>query len=227
MRTTDTRENTRTDKPEVPLGALLPLVLDIGLPLGGYYLLKGFGVDVITALVVSGLVPAVRTIYTTVRKGRPDQFALAVLILTVVSIPITLWTGSPTFMLAKDGLGTATLGIWVIVMALRGQPLMATGTKPFLAPSGARAQAWDELLKDSPRFRKLLVSASFLWGFGFIVEVVARLLIVFLLPFDTAVWATNIPLYVMIVGCSVFQQRWLMPVRGLLDERAKYTGIQS
>lgn len=219
MTTTDVRENSRTDRPEVPLRALLPLVLDIGLPLGSYYLLKGFGVDVITALIVSGLVPAVRTIWTTVRKGRPDQFALAVLILTIVSIPVTLWTGSPTFMLAKDGVGTATLGIWVLVMALRGQPLMATGTKPFLAPSGVRAQAWDELMQDSPAFRKLLIKASVLWGFGFIVEVVARLLIVFTLPFDTAVWATNIPLYAMIVACSVFQQRWLMPARGMLGQR--------
>ena len=99
--------------------------MDIGLPLGSYYLLKdAFGADVITALIVSGLVPAARTIWTTLRAGKPDQFALAVLILTIVSIPITLLTGSPTFMLAKDGLGTATLGIYVGVMALRRQPVM-------------------------------------------------------------------------------------------------------
>lgn len=207
-----------SDKPQSPLSRLLPLILDIGLPLGSYYLLKdAFGVDVIPALVISGLVPAARTIWTTLRSGKPDQFALAVLILTMVSIPVTLLTGSPTFMLAKDGLGTAALGLYVSVMALRNQPVMAKGFKPFIAETTAKARIWDDLAAHSPEFRRLLTRANLVWGIGFMVEVALRLLIVFTLPFDTAVWATNIPLFVMIVGCSIVQRRWLVPVARLVN----------
>jgi len=211
-------QTTEPTKVQSPLGSLLSLVMDIGLPLGTYYLLKNaFGVDVITALIVSGLVPAARTIWTTVRSGKPDQFALAVLIVTVIGIPITLLTGSPTFMLAKEGLGTATLGIYIGVMALRQQPVMTAAFKPFIANSAAKAAAWDEFMVGSPTFRALLVRANLVWAIAFVVEVAARLLIVFTLPFDTAVWATNIPLYVAIVGCSVVQRRWLVPAARMVN----------
>ena len=203
------------------LGRLMPLVLDIALPLGSYYLLKNaFGMGVITALIVSGLVPAARTIWTTLRAGKPDQFALAVLVLTIVSIPITLLTGSPTFMLAKDGLGTATLGVYVGVMALRRQPVMTAAYKPFIATNAAKARVWDDFVVSSPAFRDLMVRVNLVWSIGFVLEVVARLLIVFTLPFDTAVWATNVPLFAMIIGSSIVQRRWLAPVTRLVNAAA-------
>lgn len=224
MTTTQQIAATQTVKPakaQTPLSGLLSLVLDIGLPLGTYYLLKNaFGVDVITALIVSGLLPAARTIWTTVRAGKPDQFALAVLMLTIVSIPITLLTGSPTFMLAKEGLGTAALGIYVGVMALRNQPVMTKAFKPFIANSAKKAAAWDEFMVSSPAFRTLLVRANLVWAIGFVVEVTLRLVIVFTLPFDTAVWATNFPLFAAIVGCSVVQRRWLVPVARMVNVAA-------
>ena len=213
-------QTTESDKPQSPLSRLLPLILDIGLPLGSYYLLKGFGVDVITALIVSGLIPAARTIWTTVRAGKPDQFALAVLILTVVSIPITLLTGSPTFMLAKDGLGTGALGLFICVMALRNQPVMAKGFKPFIAETAGKSRAWDDLAANSPQFRGLLNRANLVWGIGFIIEVALRLLIVFTLPFDTAVWATSLPLYAGIIGCSIVQRIWLGPAARMVNAAA-------
>jgi hypothetical protein len=214
-------QTTKSTTAKGPLSGLLSLVMDIGLPLGSYYLLKNaFGVDVITALIVSGLVPAARTIWTTVRAGKPDQFALAVLILTVVSIPITLLTGSPTFMLAKDGLGTATLGIYVGLMALRRQPVMASAFKPFIANSVRKSAVWDDFMADSTAFRDLLVRVNLVWAIGFVLEVVTRLLIVFTLPFDTAVWATNIPLFAMIIGCSAVQRRWLVPLARMVNATA-------
>jgi len=214
-------QSTSTTKVQSPLGSLLSLVMDIALPLGTYYLAKDtFGVDVITALIVSSLVPAARTIWTTVRAGKPDQFALAVLIVTAISIPITLLTGSPTFMLAKEGLGTATLGIYIGVMALRRQPVMTAAFKPFIANSVRKSAAWDELMVGSPTFRASLVRANLVWATGFVIEVAMRLLIVFTLPFDTAVWATNIPLYVGIVGCSIVQRRWLVPVARMVNVAA-------
>lgn len=214
-------QTARPSKAQSPLSGLLSLVMDIGLPLGSYYLLKNaFGVDVITALIVSGLVPAARTIWTTLRAGKPDQFALAVLVLTAVSIPITLLTGSPTFMLAKDGLGTATLGIYVGAMALRRQPVMTAAFKPFIANSVKKAAAWDDFVANSTEFRDLLVRANMVWAIGFVVEVALRLVIVFTLPFDTAVWATNFPLFAAIIVCSIVQRRWLAPVARMVNTAA-------
>ena len=58
------------------------------------------------------------------------------------------------------------------------------------------------------------------WAIGFVVEVALRLLIVFTLPFDTAVWATNFPLFAAIVVCSIVQRRWLGPVARMVNTAA-------
>ncbi|GAA0606052.1 hypothetical protein GCM10010174_23650 [Kutzneria viridogrisea] len=206
MTTTKLPVSDQTEERRAALRGLLPLVVDILLPLGAYYLLSNLGVPTIWALALSGLIPAGRTIWSFLRNGAPDRLALVVLVFTVVGIPISLLTGSPQFMLAKESVGILPLGLLVIGAGLRGKPMMAAAVKPFLAGSSAKAAAWEHLLATSPEFRGHLVTASTVWGMGMVLEFFARLAVIYLLPFDTAVWATNIPLIAMIVLCNVAQR---------------------
>jgi two-component system, NarL family, response regulator DesR len=48
--------------------ALRPLVFDLGVPLGSYYLLRKLGVDLVPALALSSVVPAFRAIVGLVRE---------------------------------------------------------------------------------------------------------------------------------------------------------------
>lgn len=183
----------------------LPLVWDVAVPLGAYYLLRHFGVGVITALAVSGVVPCARVIWSTVRERTTDGLALAVLVLTAVSIPVAFLTGSPKVMLAKESLGTGPMGIWLIVSVLISRPAMATSLRAFLARTQGSAVAWEQLRDDSPRFRSNLNATTLIWGVGFIVECVTRLIMIIVLPVQTAVWAISIPAAAAITICIVAQ----------------------
>jgi hypothetical protein len=188
----------------------LPLLLDVAVPLGSYYLMRHFGVAMVTALAISGLLPAIRVVWSIVRERTADGLALAVLALTVVSIPLAFITGSAKVLLVKDSLGTGPLGIWLIVSALIAKPAMAYGMRAFLARSEGSAAAWEELTAGSSAFQACLKATTMVWGIGFIVECVVRVGLVLVLPVNTAVWAVNIPVAVVITGCIIVQGRWVM-----------------
>lgn len=194
----------------------LPLLLDVGVPLAAYYLMRHFGVGTVTALAVSGLVPALRVVWTIIRERSADGLALAVLTLTVVSIPVAFLTGSPKLLLAKDSLGTGALGIWLVVSVLLGRPAMSNAIRAFLARTEGSAAAWERLSARSSAFRRCLTAVTLVWAVGFVVECVARITVVVLLPVDTAVWAVNIVPAVAITACIVVQGRWVVQLARMI-----------
>lgn len=197
----------------------LPLLLDVGVPLGSYYLMRHFGVPLVTALAISGLLPAVRVLWSLIRERTADGLALAVLALTVVSIPIAFITGSPKLLLAKESLGTGALGVWLIISVLLARPAMVNGFRAFLARSEGSAAAWEQLVADSAAFRGCLRAATMVWGVGFVVECLGRMAIVALVPINTAIWAVNIPIGVVVLGCIVVQTRWSIRMMRMINER--------
>ncbi|HWC82771.1 MAG TPA: VC0807 family protein [Pseudonocardiaceae bacterium] len=202
---------------------LAALVLDVGLPLGTYYLLQHLGVSLVTSLAISGLTSVVRVLHSVVRERRADGLAIAVLVLTAISIPVAFLTGSPQVMLAKESLGTGPLGIWLIVSALIGKPAMANGARAFLARAPNRAGAWEHLITHSAAFRSCANAMTVVWGVGFLIECAVRAMIVFTLPVQTAVWAVNIPMVVAIIGCIAVQSRWTMRMERMIRQQVEQT----
>lgn len=211
---------TSTTQPRAATGnPFLPLVLDVAVPLGAYYLLRHFGVPLVTALAVSGVVPCVRVVWSAIRERTVDGLAMAVLVLTAVSIPLAFLTGAPKLMLAKESLGTGPMGIWLIVSAFTARPAMANGMRAFLARTQGSALAWEQLRDDSPRFRACLKAATMVWGIGFVVECLARLALIIVLPVQTAVWAVSIPAAVVITACIIVQGPWAKQLAIMVKQR--------
>jgi len=88
--------------------ALRPLVFDLGVPLGSYYLLRKLGVDLVPALALSSVVPGLRAIVGLVRDHTFNGLATLVVAVNVVSTAVSFWTGDPRIMLAKDGAVSST-----------------------------------------------------------------------------------------------------------------------
>jgi hypothetical protein len=210
---------SRQEKAKAARKALLPLVIDVAVPLAAYYLLRHFGVGMVLSLAVSALLPAGHTLYDVVVRRQTNMLAIAVLALTLIGIPLSFLTGSPRFMLAKDAMGTGPLAVWLIVSVLLAKPAMATAMRAFAARTPKGAAAWDHLAAHSPEFRHCLNAVTLVWGVGFLIEFAARLVVVYTLPVDTAVWATNIPLIMTIVGCIAVQGIWGKRIGALIGER--------
>ncbi|WP_214416481.1 VC0807 family protein [Sphaerisporangium fuscum] len=180
---------------------LKPLVLDVAVPLGTYYLLKdGLGLDLLTSLALSSVVPAVRTLAGIVRDRTFNGLAGLMLVVNVAGILLTFVAGDARLMMAKDSAISSVIGLSILVSAFRGRPLMSAGLKPFVTKGDpVRTAAWDRLSAGSQRFRRAERLYSMIWGGALLAECAARIIGAFTLPISTMVWLST----VMLIGAIV------------------------
>ncbi|WP_246213488.1 VC0807 family protein [Kitasatospora viridis] len=181
--------------------ALLPLVVDVALPLAAYYAARGFGVGLVPALIVSSVIPAVRTIYGLLRSGKVNAFAALILGVNVVGLLTTFITGDPRLMIAKDGLVSSSIGIGILLSVLRGRPMMSVGLRPFLTKGDAAREAAFEALghgsaglaaAGSAAFRRAERVFSLVWGLALVLECAARVVGAYTLPLATMAWLPTV-----------------------------------
>ena len=171
-----------------------PLLVDVAVPIGAYYLLKeAFGMSTFGALAWSSVVPAVRTVYGVVKERTTNALALLTLVVNVVSLVAGFVSGDPRLMLAKDGAVSSTLAIGILVSVVLGKPAMTAGMKPFLVKGDAdREAAWERLasgtVAGSDAFRRKERTFSLVWGTALLFECVARVVGAYTVPVDTMVW---------------------------------------
>ncbi|WP_399080228.1 VC0807 family protein [Streptomyces zaehneri] len=186
--------------------AFAPLLVDVAVPLGSYYLFKGaFGMSTFAALAWSSLVPAGRTLWSAVSRRTVNGLAGLILVVNVVGLVLSLVSGDPRLMLAKDSGVSSTIGIGILVSVALGRPMMTAVVKPFLVKGDAvREAAWTRLESGasvaSADFRKRERAFSVVWGVVLLVECVVRVVGAYTVPVDTMVWLGSV---VMVVAMGI------------------------
>src|SRR5215471_2249370 len=146
--------------------ALRPLLIDIGIPLGTYYLLRdALGVSLWLSLALSSIGPAVRAIAGLVAERTVNVLAVLMLAVNLAGIAVSFLTGDPRAMIAKDSIVSSVIAFAILGSVALRRPLMSAGLKPFMTKGEPRrTAAWDRLSTDSPRFRRLELAFSAIWG---------------------------------------------------------------
>jgi len=229
MDTTNTTTNTTKTatataaRPSPLKQTLVPLALDIAVPLGTYYLLHtGFGVGTAAALGLSSVVPAARSIFAAVAKREANALALLMLTVNLVAIALTFVSGDARLMLAKDSAVSSTIALGILWSVRSGKPMMSAGLKPFVTKGDARrTAAWDALRAESDTFRSKENLYSLIWGGWLLAECAARLAGAFLLPVSTMAWLGTAVLIVAIAGACVTGGAAVEPLEKLIAERVE------
>ena len=190
-------------------GGFRSLILDIGIPVGSYYLLRALGCDVVTSLALSSVPPAAQSVLSLVRGRTVSGMAVLVLVVNMAGLTVSFSTGDPRMMLAKEGAVSSAIGIAVLASVLLGKPLMTAGMRPFLVRGdAARDAAFGRLAVVSPRFRALERRFSVVWGIACLSECACQVACAFTLPVATVVWLNTVLLLTSIgagiVGGSFF-----------------------
>jgi hypothetical protein len=174
--------------------ALRPLVIDVGIPLATYYLLRGaFGLSVWLSLALSSVSPAIRSVLGIVTERKPNLLAMLMLAVNVAGIGVSFLSGDPRAMIAKDSLVSSVIAIAILASVAARRPLMSQGLKPYITRGTAeRTAAWDRLSAGSPRFRRLEMLFSAIWGVLLLADCVARLAGAYSLPVTTMVWLSTV-----------------------------------
>lgn len=164
------------------------LVWDVGLPVAVYYLLHVLGCTDWVALLAAAGTAVARIAVVAVRHRRLNQFALVMLLIYGIGVLLALLAGDPRALLLRNSLITASIGAVFLVTAATRRPLTLTSLQSF-APD--RADRMAQQYADNARARHGFRLAAVAWGLSLVAEAIARIPLVYLLPLEIAVGATE------------------------------------
>ena len=204
------------------VAALRPLLIDIGIPVGTYYLLRNaFGVSLWLSLALSSIGPAVRAVAGLVAERKLNVLAMLMLAVNLAGIAISFVSGDPRAMIAKDSAVSSVIAFAILGSAALRHPLMSAGLKPFMTKGEPlRTAAWDRLSTASPRFRRLELLFSTIWGVTLLAECAARLAGAYLLPVTTMVWLGTVMTLGAIAVAIVAGGAAAGPIQTMIDAEA-------
>jgi hypothetical protein len=202
--------------------ALRPLLIDVGIPVGIFYLLRNaFGVSLWLSLALSSIGPAVRAIAGLAAERRLNLLAALVLAVNLVGIAVSFLAGDPRAMIAKDSIVSSVIAFAILGSVVLRRPLMSAGLKPFMTRGEPqRTAAWDRLSAASPRFRRLELLFSTAWGLVLLAECAARLAGAYTLPVTTMVWLGTVLTLGAIAVAIVAGGAAAGPIQKMIDAEA-------
>jgi hypothetical protein len=180
--------------------------LDIALPLVLYYGLRMLGVNQWLALVLSAALPLGRLVYQVVREGKVERPTLFSLSIIVTSTLVSLLTGDPRLVLARESYFTALVGLWMLSTLLAKRPFLYAATIQSLPEATARS--WREDWENSPEFRKAMRVMTAVWGVAFLIDAVTRVVMAYTLPVDIVPLLGAGLLVTMLIGTVQFSKAY-------------------
>jgi hypothetical protein len=218
---TSPEHSARAPRPGARMGtALRPLLIDVGVPLGSYYLLRdGFGLSLWLSLALSSVGPAIRSVAGLVGERKLNVLALLMLAVNLAGIAVSFLTGDPRAMIAKDSVISSVIAFAILASVIARRPLMSAGLRPFMTQgTPERSAVWDRLATGSARFRRFELLYSTIWGVALLADCAARLVGAYTLPVTTMVWmSTVLTLSAIGVGVMVGGAVAAMPILRMIE----------
>jgi hypothetical protein len=192
MTTTVTSVRSSTNRSSTNRSSLIASVLlDVVLPVGIFYALRGVGADQWWSLLLSATVPAGVAVGRFVRRRVVDWGAVFVVSLVALGLVLAALTGDPRTLLIRDawlGLVGGAAGAWLLGSVFYGRPATIVMFRAMLmAQKGPeRVRAWEARWDVEPDFRRHLRVITVVWGVALLLNAVAQLVAAYALPLDLA-----------------------------------------
>ena len=169
------------------------LILDVGVPLGSYYLLHaGLGLSIMVSLIVSSAVPVTRVVTGLLGMRRLNMLAGLMLVMDMAGVGASVASSNLLVIVAKTSAVSGVCAIVILLSAALGRPLTSEFLKPCMTGgSAAKTAAWDRLSFACPRFRRMEIRLSVIWGTALLADGYARLIGAFTLPPATMSWLSS------------------------------------
>ncbi len=165
-----TRVRKHLGGPEILLGAVAPFVV--------YQLATGLGASELAALAWGAVFPLAGIALSFARRRRLDVISAISLMSIVIGLGGGLLLHSAQFLLVKDSLVTATIGLAFLGSLLAARPLIFVIGR---SQSPERAAVFDTRWGE-PAFRRALRTMTAVWGAALLAEAITRVLLSLLVP---------------------------------------------
>jgi len=167
--------------PAADRGRFWPLakiaVFDIAGPLVAYSLLRSAGLSTVSALVLSGIFPAVGLALGMARDRRVDVVGVLVLLGIAVGTGLGLASGNARLVLLEGSVPTAVFGAVCLGSLWTRRPLMYRFAVEFIGADTPKGRDFADRWRYR-EFRHAFKVTTAVWGVAFLAEAAARIVIV-------------------------------------------------
>ena len=167
--------------PAADRGRFLPLakiaVFDIAGPLVAYSLLRSAGLSAVSALVLSGIFPALGVALGTAHDRNVDVVGVLVLLGIAVGTGLGLASGNARLVLLEGSVPTVVFGAVCLGSLWTRRPLMYRFAVEFIGPNTPKGRDFADRWR-YPEFRHAFRVTTVVWGVAFLAEAAARIIIV-------------------------------------------------
>lgn len=191
----------RTANPAAKKGGWLrsivtTVIVDIAAPLAAYNVLRSAGLSTVTALVLSGVFPALSLIFGAIRHRRLEVVGALVLAGIAVGAVLGLIFQSAKPVMVEGSVPTAVFAVGCLA-SLRGRPLMFGFAMEFIGADSARGQAMTGLWQyDGYRHVWRVITAA--WGVAFLLEAALRVGVIYNTSAGTALTVSKVTPFVFV-----------------------------
>ena len=163
---------------------LLWFAFDLLAPTALLYVVLWRGGSLYLALLASASLSAVTALVSYRRGAGNSRFAPYMLAMTLAGFAIALVTGSDRFLLAKESVLTAMLGLWFLLSIWQERPLTYQFTRPLLEGRSwfQHGPPWELLWEREPRFRHIWRVSSLIWAVALFLDAGLRVVMAYTLP---------------------------------------------
>jgi len=174
------------------LEALAPIIFfDVAGPLAVYYGARSAGLSTVVALVLSGVLPAIRVVATVLRHRRLDVIGALVLSGVAIGTASGLASGSARLYLLDGIVPTVVLGVACLVSLLSARPMMFRIALETIGEDTAKGRAFADMWR-FPSFRLTFRVITMVWGSVFLFESIVQAVIVETSSINTAKNTSNL-----------------------------------
>jgi hypothetical protein len=154
------------------------VIFDIAAPLVAYNVLRSAGLTAVTALLLSGVFPAVGVAVGVIRHRRLDVVGAVVLAGIVMGTVAGLVSHNARLVLVEGSVPTAVFGVVCLGSLWARHPLMFSLAREFTGPDTAKGQEMTRLWQYEG-YRQVFRVITAVWGVAFLIEAALRVVIVY------------------------------------------------
>jgi intracellular septation protein A len=156
----------------------LIVIFDVAAPLAAYSLLRSAGLSAVTALLLSGVFPAVGVAIGAIQRRRLDVVGALVLAGIIVGTVLGLVSHSARLLLAEGSVPTAVFGVGCLGSLWVRRPLIYSLVLEFTGPDTAKGREMT-MFWQHEGFRHAFRVITAVWGVGFLIEAALRVVVAY------------------------------------------------
>jgi hypothetical protein len=180
--------------------ALRPMLLDVLLPMGAYYLLRHRGFDPTEAYAGAILIAAGWMVINALRSRKFDVIAAFVLVTLAVQLVVSLIAQDLRLALATDSVISGVAGLAMLLSCVARRPAIHLIAQQVVGSSGPRREQLDHRWATLPGYRKMIRIMTLVFGVTLLAEALLRVGLLLVLGPDAVIGISRLLQLVTIAG---------------------------